>query len=211
MKLTRNVITNIMGAVVSVYGSVELAVGNMTIEKFMALAPVSLLGFATGSKDEEIRRLKELLTPEDRAAAKGAGTLLLNQFANRFGLKVMVNDLVPSDSDNRGSVAGGSTIHSSAATPDLERFGSTAGRGNAALNADTLESIANDVDNYGRRGDRPDPVAWIAPPESIEPNSDRAKSAAWYAADVARGGSMAPSEFAEWSQSGDEDPQSEAW
>ncbi|MGL5062852.1 MAG: hypothetical protein ACRC62_22990 [Microcoleus sp.] len=56
--------------------------------------------------------------------------------------------------------------------------------------------------------------ASVAPPESIEPNSDRAKAAAWYAADVARGRAMPPDKFAEWARSANEDesgPQSEAW
>lgn len=108
-----------------------------------------------------------------------------------LGLK---NDLVNDVAGDRGGNYFPS-VGTSGATPDLERFGATPGRGNASLSADTLEAIANDVGDYDTRRPSRNPVAWVSASESIPPNSDRAKAAAAYAADVAMGRAASPEQM----------------
>lgn len=133
-----------------------------------------------------------------------------------LGLK---NDLVNDVAGDRGGnyFPG---VGTSGPTPDLERFGATPRRGNeqfggttprggnAGLNADTLEAIANDVGDYGTRRPSRNPVAWVSASESIPPNSDRAKAAAAYAADVAMGRAASPEQMNEFLAGGDDDDNS---
>jgi hypothetical protein len=77
-------------------------------------------------------------------------------------------------------------------------------RGNA-LDAELLDRMADGSD-YSDRGGVSNNTRmnqWISAPESIPPNSDRAKAQAWYAVDVAKGNAVAPDRFAEIAQSGD--------
>lgn len=119
--------------------------------------------------------------------------------------KVAGYDLADADSD-RGSRGAGADY------PPAHGLG--AWDGAAGGRESGLNYGASDSRLVGNRPSDRATTASISPPESIEPNSDRAKAAAWYAADVARGRAMPPNEFSEWSQSAQEDesgPQSEAW
>jgi len=194
MKLmSRNALTNIVGAALTAWMGDQAIAGRLTLEKVMYAAPVAIVNFATGSKDSKLAELERRLnlSPSDRAAAKKIGGIVLNQIANRFGYRRINDDLASFDSRDRSNVLGAGTVGGV-----RDQYTDRGDR----LDAGLLDGMAASS-GYGDRGSLPDGVPSIAPPENI-------RAQAWAAADVARGNvqiegtTWTRREFAEFSNGG---------
>jgi hypothetical protein len=95
----RNTLTNIMGGVIALYGTGEIALGNMTPFKAIIGGATALLSFATGAKDDQLEALIARVSPQDKAAVHGAGALLLDAVASRMGYDVTLQGRNNGDSD----------------------------------------------------------------------------------------------------------------
>lgn len=153
MKINRNIVTNIAGAIVAMWTSNQAVSGRLTINQLILAVPTAIVSFATGSKDSRLEAIERQLSPRDRAAVKGVGEIVLNRLANRFGYKVTNNDSDYGNSFDRGDGLGHDVVGT--ARNQYRDYG------NVGLNAETLERLADGVD-YGGLDPAVDPAARVA-------------------------------------------------
>jgi hypothetical protein len=152
--ISRNALTNIVGAALTAWMGDQAIAGKLTWDKVWYATPLAIVNFAAGAKDSKLAELERRLnlSPSDRAAAKTIGGIVLNQIANRFGYRRISNDLATFDSLDRSNVLGAGTV---AGVRDQY-----ADRGDG-LNADTLDRMAASSDYSDRRA-VPAPAARVA-------------------------------------------------
>lgn len=155
MRINRNIVTNIAGAIVAMWTSNQAVSGRLTINQLVLAVPTAIVSIATGSKDSRIEEIERQLnlSPGDQAAVKGIGEIVLNRVASRFGYKVISDDLDSGNSFDRGDGLGRSPV---GAARNQYRD-----HGDVGLSAETLERLA-DGDDYGDRGPAVDPAARVA-------------------------------------------------
>jgi hypothetical protein len=95
----RNTLTNIMGGVIALYGTGEIATGRMTPFKAIIGGATALLSFTTGSKDDQMEALIAKVSPEDKAAMHGSGALRRDAGAGRTGYDVTPQGRTDGDND----------------------------------------------------------------------------------------------------------------
>ena len=200
-RISRNALTNIVGAALAAWMGDQAIAGKLTLEKVIYAAPVAIVNFATGSKDSKLTELERRLnlSPSDRAAAKGIGEIVLNQIANRFGYRVTSNDF-SFDSRDRSNLLGSGTVGGV-----RDQYTDRGDR----LNAELLDRMADGSD-YGDRGALPAPAVRVA-----EDYFDRQRRNGRRLPNIPIAGTdITPERFSEISMGGIEDadgPRSEAW
>jgi hypothetical protein len=158
----RNIVTNIAGAIGSLWIGFEATQNKLTMTDLSLGVPAIVTSFATGSKDDRLKLMQQQLdrlglTEGDKKAAAGMVQMGLNQLAHRVGLQVLPYDLDNSDSVGDRDVGDRATLRGNPVDTARRQSGDYGDR----LNADTLERIADGVD-YVDRGPTPDPAARAA-------------------------------------------------
>jgi hypothetical protein len=151
----RNTLTNIMGGVIALYGTGEIALGNMTPFKAIIGGATMLVSFATGAKDDQLAALIAKVSPEDKAAVHEVGALLLDAVAGRMGYDVTLQVRNNGDSDfGVGDSDWGNTRH----------------HGTAQLGAD----VGTEGARFGRTNDKPYQAAVDEARRNLYPQIDGA-------------------------------------